>query len=1654
MTIEKTTSTPIVLAGGNASYAYLLENTGSDPLTSVTVIDDRCPSPAFDSEVSGNADAVFDPGEQWRYICDVTVTGDVTNTAYASAVDELAQTVTSPTDSVTVDVIAPAVELRKSADAGQVTPGTTITYTIEVENLGDDPLVNVVVTDDTCAGLSLPAGDGGAAGVLDVGETWTYTCTLTAGTSDVVNVANVSAEDSLGQPVADSDTVTVIVNLPPTAVDDVATPNENTPTDIDVLANDSDSDGVLDPASATILTGPTDGVVSIDPNTGVITYTPNAGFVGVDSFTYEVCDDDGACDSATVTVDVNAAPLTTPDMGITNEATPINLDVAFNDSDPEGASLTVTGFPTPPLNGIVVIEPDGTVTYTPNAGFTGTETFTYEVCDPSGACSIETVTIDINTPPTAVDDPVGTLADTPVVIDVLANDLDADANIDPTSVTIVSGANNGSLSVDPVTGEITYTPIAGFVGVDTFVYEVCDDLGLCDTGVVTVDVTDVNTPPTAVDDFEITDRDVPVTVDVLANDLDAESNIDPTSVSITSDPTNGSATVDPVTGEITYTPGSLFTGSDQLTYEVCDLDGACDTALLDLLVNVPPIVADDTASTNQGDPVVVDVLANDSDADGVIDPSTVLITSAPSDGTVSIDPTTGEITYTPDPGFFGTDTFTYWVCDNSGSCAEGTVTVTVNGAPVTGPDSAVTNDSTVVSIDVLANDTDPESDPLTVTDISTGPLFGTATINGGTGEIEYTPYAGFNGVDTFTYEVCDDQLACSIETVTVTVDGPPTAVDDSAVTAPLIPVIIDVLANDMDPEGLLDPASVTVTSGPSNGSTSINTSTGEITYTPNAGVVSDTFTYEVCDSAGPPQCDSATVTVAVDDPVVNDPPVAVDDSAATQLDTAVTSTVLANDIDPENGTLTVTQITASTAGANVDINGGTTVTYTPPPGFTGVDTYTYEVCDDGSPALCDTAVVTVFVNAPPVLVADSAATTEDSPVSIPVLGNDFDPDGFLLPGTVAVVAGPSSGTVDVDPVTGVITYTPDPGTFGPDTFTYEACDNDGGCSTATVTVDVNALPDAVEDTASAESGVPVTIDVLLNDSDPDGTIDPTGVSIVGGPTNGTVTVDPVTGEVTYTSNSGFAGTDSFTYEVCDNLGACSTASVVVAVNGRPVVVDDTATTNQAIPVTIAVLANDSDPDGLDLTSLVVIAGPGNGFVNINPDGTIRYTPDPDFLGTDAFSYRICDSLGACDTGTVVVGINGAPTAIPDPIVVNEGQVVNFDPRINDTDPEGDPLTIAGFPTPPTNGSVIIEADGTVTYTPAPGFIGFDSFTYEVCDDSGACAVATITVRVNGLPTAVNDAAVTGMSTPVAIPVLANDVDPEGALVPSTVTVTSGPAHGTTTVDPATGVVTYLPENGFTGTDTFIYRVCDDAGACSSATVTVSIGNPPPIGAPDFALTDEDTPVTIPVLANDGDPTGETLFIGGATQPANGAVVINASGTITYTPDPDFSGTDTFTYQVCDFSPAATGPQGTSCVVVTVTITVVAVNDAPVLVSPTVITVVPGDAIPPLLATDAEGDSLTFVLAAGTLPPGVTLNADGTFSGIPTVLGVYVFTVQVCDSGSPQACTTVVLSLVIQPLATTGLGIELWLLLALLLFGAGTLVLRLTGGNPADGEPAA
>jgi hypothetical protein len=272
-------------------------------------------------------------------------------------------------------------------------------------------------------------------------------------------------------------------------------------------------------------------------------------------------------------------------------------------------------------------------------------------------------------PPVAADDFSDTDGNNPVTVHILANDhAIPPAQLSPSTVSIVSPPSHGQVSVDPATGDATYTSIGFFMGTDVFRYTVKDTLGQTSNR---ARVTVIVNRPTANDDFADTDGNNPVTINVLANDTDPDGNnqLNPASVTVVSPPAHGTFSVNPSTGAITYTAIGSFTGTDTLQYTVTDFPGAVSAPGTVTIVVNRPVANDDSVSTVAGTPIAINVLSNDTDPDGNdhLDPSTVTVKSGPSHGITSVNHTTGQVTYTPNANFRGTDTFQYTVTDFPGA---------------------------------------------------------------------------------------------------------------------------------------------------------------------------------------------------------------------------------------------------------------------------------------------------------------------------------------------------------------------------------------------------------------------------------------------------------------------------------------------------------------------------------------------------------------------------------------------------------------------------------------------------------------------------------------------------------------------------------------------------------------------------------------------------------------------------------------------------------------------------------------------------------------------------------------------------------------------------------------------------------------------------
>lgn len=372
-------------------------------------------------------------------------------------------------------------------------------------------------------------------------------------------------------------------------------------------------------------------------------------------------------------------------------------------------------------------------------------------------------------------------------------------------------------------------------------------------------------------------------------------------------------------------------------------------------------------------------------------------------------------------------------------------------------------------------------------------------------------------------------------------------------------------------------------------------------------------------------------------------------------------------------------------------------------------------------------------------------------------------------------------------------------------------------------------PQAADDRASGGAGQPVSIDVLANDTSAIVALDPASLTVVGGPSNGEVAIDPTTGKLTYTSRLDFTGADRFTYRICAGLGGCANANVTVSIDNKlPIAQDAAATTNPNTPVTIELLRYVNDPEGaLDPASIVAIEAPSSGALAVDPQsGAATYTPRPGFAGPDRFRYQACDQHGACAAASVTIDVVNRPPVAR--AIVEAGRpntAITIAALTYVDDPDG-PLGAAAFALldQPARGAATIDrAQGTIVYVPARGFIGADTFRYQVCDEYGACADAPITVDVIAQPIVAQDIVeTTSAGSPLRILALKYISDPDGLLNPASLDALTEGMLGSVKVDQRSGLFVYTPPKNFIGDDRFGYRVCDRAGACVTARVTISV----------------------------------------------------------------------------------------------------------------------------------------------------------------------------------------------------------------------------------------
>ncbi|HCT63651.1 MAG TPA: hypothetical protein DIC19_06080 [Erysipelotrichaceae bacterium] len=1492
-----------------------------------------------------------------------------------------------------------------TGDTINVDEGATVTESFIISDV-DDTVLTVHFVDLPDFGLVADNGDG----------TYTYSHN---GNDPIQNdYFTYYVQDPSG---ATSATVRVNIlvaeiNEAPVGVNDTASTDEDVSIDIPfatLLANDTDVDTAKALLTITSVGSAVNGSVSIVGS--VVQFVPTPNYNGPASFEYTVSDGlltDTAIVSVTVNP-VNDAPAAVNDAYGTNEDTPLNVPVKgvlTNDTDIELNNLTailVSG----PSNGSLTLNADGSFTYTPNANFNGSDSFTYKANDGSADSNIATVTITVNAvndAPVADNDAYSTNEDTALNVaapGVLEGDTDPEGNA--LSSILVSGPAHGSLALN-ADGSFTYTPTANYHGSDSFTYKANDASADSNVATVTLTVNPVNDAPDANDDSYSTDEDVTLIVaapGVLFNDVDVDGTMT-VSVVVGSEPTEGTLTQNP-NGSFTYVPAPNKFGTYTFTYRASD-GTLSDTAVVTITVRSSednPVATPSSFSVNEGQQHTGSVTGVDGDGDVL----TYEVVTGPAHGTLDLI-STGAFTYTHD----GTETpnvdkFTFKVSDDGGLTfsAPADVNITIldiNDAPVAVNDTYSTSEDTELVVPVLtgvlANDSDSDS---SITAVKlTDPAKGTVTL-AADGSFTYTPNANANGSDSFTYQAFDGTAYSNIAIVNINI----TAVNDKPVANPQTlstaeDTALPIVLTGSDVETALVDLVYTVVNAPTHGSLSGTGSS--ITYTPSSNYNgSDSFTFTVSD--GSLTSDPATVAITVNP--INDTPVAVLDSYSTNEDTLLTVPtpgIKGNDIDVDNDPLTVSVVT-NVVNGSLNLNNDGSFTYLPSVNFNGSDSFTYKL-NDGT-VDSNTVTVTITINAindRPVANDQSLTTPEDTSLNITLTGTDTEGSSLLYGVALAPSHGTLSGTAPN------LVYTPAANYTGSDSFIFGISD---GFFRDYATITINVTP--VNDRPVAQNGEVTTAEdtaILINfvASDVETASLIYGISVQ--PSNGVLSGSGASR--TYTPNANFTGTDTFVFGVSDGFfRAYGTITVnVTPVNDAPVALSNLYATDEDTALVVAapgVLGNDTDVDGNTLTADLVDV-PNSGTVIFNADGSFTYTPTADFSGLDSFTYKANDGLLDSNVATVTINVNSvedAPVAVDDPedeeIDVIETPedtplVLDFEDLLaNDYDVDDltfgqmtlmlTPLRSFDFNTAfsPSVGSLTLDMTGrTVTFNPPLNYVGPAQFEYTIIDeDDNVSAPATVFIEV----TPVNDAPV---ASPLAFTIanagsstgqlVASDVDEGEVLVYS---LLAAPTNGTATVSP-TGAYTYTHNGTAILSDSFTFSVTDgELSATATVTVTVlAAPTPPPVNLPPvanaLAFTIANGAVSTGTLTG-SDPEGAPISFAIASLPANGSLTISPAGIYVYDHNGTATTADSFTFTVSDGSLTSTA---------TVSITILPIP-APGNTPPEVIDGV--DSTPfgevlegnvAILGSDADGDDLTFALVDGPANGTLVFNPDGTYTYTP------------------------------------------------------------------------
>lgn len=1026
----------------------------------------------------------------------------------------------------------------------------------------------------------------------------------------------------------------------------------------------------------------------------------------------------------------------------------IDLD---NDGEGNYDFSTLTVFSDPLYGTAVANTATGEIFYRPDENFVGIDSFMYRICDTGNSCDeawIFVTVLPVNDLPVGLDTVITVFVGESVSFDPIERVSDIDDGIDPASLDItVSVPQKGTVSLE--SDKIRYTSSQTSGTFDEFVYSYSDFSGAKAYVIVSVNILHDTLSMFVQDDYVVTNEDEAISFDVLANDTIAGFEPYPMSFSIKVYPQNGFILVDSSDNKLSYVPFDDFYGADKLVYTICSNDGICDVA--EVFITVNPVndhieARDDASYTLPRISINIPILYNDVDPDGYIDTSSVVILESSENCTVLFNETTGDVEFlAPELGRYEVK---YRVCDNDSvatSCDTAIVTVLVSAQypQLAENDNYETQKNQSVILEnphPTDNDVvngEKSVDPSTF-EVVQSPINGTYSSSGNL----YEPQVDFWGIDIMRYIVGDFDGNWDMADINVWVapsNNVPIANDDYFSVVENRENRMLVLGNDYDTDGYLVQSSLSLVNLPSRGIATVDILTGSILYKPTVNKGSDTFTYSICDDNG--ACSQATVSIVID--LGSD----MKEKIVTYEDVSDTIDLVAvmADYNISADISRLDTIDAPSNGSIYLIDNGKGLVYSPKENFYGADYFCIKLVSDDFPNIKLTVDVTVLpVNDAPIAFDDTVTWTGNTlELNYEVLlNNDFDVDGDTL------LLSPYPLSRGFDALN--VVFTEDERTIRISTdsmqwcnawFVYQIKDPDGLSSSAYVRIfpvldGVDAIYDEVSVFENSENN---KIDVLINDIFKDNqrcVIDT--IEVLQGPYFGNATTSDEF--VVYTPNAQYYGYDSLLYRIVDIWGQNDSAWVYINVeqkNTPPVAVNDNVELIFGEKMRIPFLDNDYDPDEypygyIDTARSRIVVEPVLGTAVFDAEtGVFVYRLVEESCDADQFTYVIFDNEGDSSIATVTIT---PPTDAPlmamnDTIHGYPGIKVVVDPLANDS---GFFIQNVSSYSNPFYGSVFVNAEGYMEYTPDGGFVGRDSISYTIESPCGNASSAYVIFVIDKL----------------------------------------------------------------------------------------------------------------------------------------------------------------------------------------------------------------------------------------------------------------------------------------------------------------------------------